>query len=208
MLAFTDWLVLAGVCALGAMTPGASLAVISRHSLVGGPVAGAMAALAHAAGIGLWALASVTGMALLLQRHPGLEMAFTLAGSGLLLWLAHQSWQSASAPPPPASDNASARRLHGAVRDGFSIAFLNPKVGLFFLALFSQFLEAGMGVAARAQMVLTATFIDGGWYLLVVTMLGRGRLPARLRAQHQWLERGTALLLSAIALTMLVRTFS
>ena len=35
MLAVTDWLLLIGVCALGAMTPGASLAVVTRHTLRG-----------------------------------------------------------------------------------------------------------------------------------------------------------------------------
>jgi len=46
MLPLHDWLLLASVCALGAMAPGISLAVITRHTLHGGPRAGAIAGLA------------------------------------------------------------------------------------------------------------------------------------------------------------------
>ncbi len=42
----SDWLLLVAACALGAMTPGPSLAVIVRHSLAGGRQAGLAAALA------------------------------------------------------------------------------------------------------------------------------------------------------------------
>ena len=56
MLAVNDWLLLIGVCALGAMTPGASLAVVTRHTLRGSARAGVGAGLAHAAGIGVYAV--------------------------------------------------------------------------------------------------------------------------------------------------------
>ena len=61
MLAVTDWLLLIGVCALGAMTPGASLAVVTRHTLRGSARAGVSAGLAHAAGIGVYAVSTVAG---------------------------------------------------------------------------------------------------------------------------------------------------
>ena len=84
-------------------------------------------------------------------------------------------------------------------RDGFLVAFLNPKVALFFLALFSQFLQTDMAQAARIQMVLTSMFIDGGWYVLVALLLGRSRFLPWLRAHHHWVEKGTAVLLVVIA---------
>ncbi|MGB1409811.1 LysE family transporter, partial [Alloalcanivorax venustensis] len=88
MLAVTDWLLLIGVCALGAMTPGASLAVVTRHTLRGSARAGVSAGLAHAAGIGVYAVATVAGLAVVLRGFPQLEIAIRLAGSLFLLWLA------------------------------------------------------------------------------------------------------------------------
>ena len=96
MLAVTDWLLLIGVCALGAMTPGASLAVVTRHTLRGSARAGVSAGLAHAAGIGVYAVATVAGLAVVLRGFPQLEIAIRLAGSLFLLWLALGSWRAAA----------------------------------------------------------------------------------------------------------------
>ena len=199
MLPFHDWLLLASICALGAMTPGISLAVITRHTLHGGPRAGALAGITHALGIGIWAAATVTGMAVLFHRYPVLEQGFSLVGAAFLLWMAWKSWQAGRYPlSPPASDNRF-NQLHGAAWDGFMVAFLNPKVALFFLALFSQFLSADMHSVGRTQMVLTSMLIDGGWYVLVALLLGRSRFLPWLREHHHWIERGTAVLLVIIA---------
>lgn len=208
MLPFFDWLLLAGVCAMGAMTPGISLAVITRHTLIGGSRAGSAAAVSHAMGVGLWALATVTGLAVLIRHYPSLELLFTVGGALFLLWMALKSWQAARNPLPETDDTGGMGNLHGAARDGFVIAFLNPKVGLFFLILFSQFLHAGLSDAGRAQMVATATVIDGGWYVLVAIMLGRSRLLPWLRTHHHWIEKATAALLVVVALYELARTFT
>lgn len=206
MLSLLDWLLLAGVCAMGAITPGISLAVITRHTLIGGSRAGVVASLTHALGVGLWALATVTGMALLFRRHPELEVVFSIVGALFLLWMAWNSWRAGRHPLPEQTQTNDFSALHGAARDGFAVAFLNPKVALFFLALFSQFLKADMAVAAKVQMVTTATVIDGAWYALVAILLGRSRLLPWLREHHHWVDRGTAVLLLVVAASVLVRT--
>jgi threonine/homoserine/homoserine lactone efflux protein len=195
MLAVTDWLLLIGVCALGAMTPGASLAVVTRHTLRGSARAGVSAGLAHAAGIGVYAVATVAGLAVVLRGFPQLELAIRLAGSLFLLWLALGSWRAAAGPAPEPDAEAGGN----AVRDGFLIAFLNPKVALFFLALFSQFVSADMAMAARVQVAATAVVIDGGWYSLVALLLARGPVLAALRRHHDKVERATAVVLMLVA---------
>jgi threonine/homoserine/homoserine lactone efflux protein len=195
MLAVNDWLLLIGVCALGAMTPGASLAVVTRHTLRGSARAGFSAGLAHAAGIGVYAAATVAGLAVVLRGFPQLEIAIRLAGSLFLLWLALGSWRAAARPAPEPDAQAGAN----AVRDGFLIAFLNPKVALFFLALFSQFVSAEMAMAARVQVAATAVVIDAAWYSLVALLLARGPMLAALRRHHDKVERTTAGVLALIA---------
>ena len=195
MLAVNDWLLLIGVCALGAMTPGASLAVVTRHTLRGSARAGVSAGLAHAAGIGVYAAATVAGLVVVLRGFPQLEIAIRLAGSLFLLWLALGSWRAAARPAPEPDAQAGAN----AVRDGFLIAFLNPKVALFFLALFSQFVSAEMAMAARVQVAATAVVIDAAWYSLVALLLARGPMLAALRRHHDKVERTTAGVLALIA---------
>lgn len=206
MLPLHDWLLLASICALGAMTPGISLAVITRHTLHGGARAGAIAGLTHALGVGIWAAATVAGMAVLFKRYPGLELAFSLLGALFLLWMAWKSWQASRQSQAPAHTSPPSNVIHGAAWDGFAVAFLNPKVALFFLALFSQFLSSEMGQPARIQIALTAMIIDGAWYVLVALLLGRSRFLPWLREHHHWVERGTAVLLVVIACSVVTQT--
>ena len=200
-LTLSQWLLLTGICLAGAMTPGISLAVITRHTLLGGHRAGVLAALTHALAVGLWALATVTGLALLFASHPRIEQAFSLLGALFLLYLAGKSWQASGQPLPEVDGQ---RTLHSAARDGFMVAFINPKVALFFVALFSQFLHAQLGSVARGQMVAIAALVDGSWYALVAVLLGRSRLLPWLRAHHHYVERATALLLVLVASTVLL----
>lgn len=200
MLTIEEWLLLAGVCALGAMTPGASLAMVLHHTLHGSARAGVRTALAHALGIGVYAAATVAGLAVVLHRFPSLETGIRLAGSLFLLWLAWKTWRQAGA----AADHGPARKGARPARDGFLIAFLNPKVALFFLALFSQFIDAGMGTVARVQVAATAVVIDGGWYSLVALTLARGPVLAALRRHQGRVERATAVVLALVAVVVWV----
>ena len=208
MLAFHDWLLLASLCTLGAMTPGISLAVITRHTLLGGHRAGMAAAVTHGLGVGVWAFATVAGMAVLFHRYPNLNLVFSVVGAFFLLWMAWRSWQAGQRPLPPPPDAQPNQAMHGAARDGAMVALLNPKVALFYLALFSQFLRADLPAAGQAQIVATASLIDGGWYVLVAILLGRSRLLPWLREHHHWVERVTALLLLTVAISVLVRVLT
>lgn len=200
MLSLADWILLTGVCLLGAMTPGASLAVVTRHTLLGGPRAGARAGIAHACGIALWALASVTGLALAFMALPWLENLLSLCGAVFLLWLALQSWRHAGR-----SGQRDDEDCGNPLRDGFVIALLNPKVGLFFLALFSHFVGTSDSVAGNLQIVLTATLIDGGWYVLVALTLGKGQILPWLRRHEMAIERSTAIVLVATSVVVMAR---
>lgn len=198
MLDIHSWLFLISICALAAMTPGASLAVVARHTVRGSAAAGVRAGLAHAAGIAVYATATVAGLAAVLHRVPQLEMAIRLAGSLFLLWLAFSGWRTTARPAPEPTQTVGDSPL----RDGFLIAFLNPKVALFFLALFSQFVSAEMAMTARVQVAATAVVIDGGWYSLVALTLARGPVLAALRRHHDKVERATAVVLVLVAVAV------
>ena len=195
-MSLLDWLSLAAVCLLGAMSPGPSLAVVVRHTLQSGPAAGITAGLAHGAGVALYALAVVSGLALLITTSPALYTGLQWAGAAFLAYLGLQSLRSSGGDSAAAEQSRDPGRpaLHG-----FSIAFLNPKLAVFFLALFSQFLDPGAGLAEKAVMVITMGVIDGGWYCAVAAMLGRPGLLERLRSSRQVIDRIFGLLLLALA---------
>lgn len=201
-MSLTAWLSLVIVCALGAMSPGPSLAVVVRNTIRSGRSAGVTTAIAHGLGVGVYALATALGLAAILAAEAALFTAFTLAGAAYLLWLGANALRGSDrfADHSPAGV-AAYRKGMAAARDGFAIAFLNPKIALFFLALFSQFIPVDAGARDVAILAGTATVIDAGWYALIAAGLSAGGVARWLRDHGIWIERLTGAALVLLALT-------
>lgn len=199
---FSLWLSLAAVCAMGAMSPGPSLALVLRHTLGGGRLPGVAAALAHALGVGFYALLTVWGLGALIVRFPLLFQAITWGGAAYLAWLGIRALRAGRGSALDATAMTTSRRQ--AAREGMLVALGNPKLILFFIALLSQFVTPEMSLMAKALVVLTAMIIDGGWYVLVAVGLSHSRVLPWLQARAHWINRITGVLLLALALRVVV----
>ena len=192
------WLSLAAICAMGAMSPGPSLALVLRHTLGGGRLTGMIAAVCHALGVGLYALLTVWGLGALIAGFPLLFQLITWGGAAYLAWLgvkALRAGQTGALHP-----QAVVTSREQAAKEGILVALGNPKLILFFVALLSQFVTPDMGVLAKAIIVLTAMIIDGGWYVLVAVALSHSRVLPWLQQRVAWINRITGILLIALAL--------
>jgi threonine/homoserine/homoserine lactone efflux protein len=199
------WLSLALLCLLGAMTPGPSLAVVLGSTLRGGRPAGLAAALAHGLAVGLYALLTVAGLAALVAASPRLFALMQLAAAAYLFYLARTALRHRSGVSPT-DERPVAGQTHGsAARDGFMIAFLNPKLAVFMLALFAPFTTADQGLGAKAVLVLTIGGIDALWYSSVVLVLVGSGLLTVLERNALYVERVFALLLLALGLFVATR---
>jgi len=202
---FTTWLAVLSICVLGAMSPGPSLAVVLRHTLGGGRLHGYLAALAHGAGVGLYAFLSISGLAVLITASPAMFRAFQWAGAAYLAWL---GLRGLLARAPDDTAPAAVARGAGAARDGFVIAFLNPKIAVFLIALFSQVIGSDTPWAARVLYAGTAWFTDTAWYLLVVWLFSTPRWLGWLRRNAVWFERLFGLILLALAGRLVFETLA
>ena len=84
------------------------------------------------------------------------------------------------------------------------VAFLNPQLAIFFVALFSQFVHADTDWQQSVIMMFTAGGIDGVWYVLVALVLSRGPVLAWLNAKSVWLDRLSGLVLLGLALKVVL----
>lgn len=194
-MTLSAWLSVVGICSLGAMSPGPSLAVVLKHTLSGGRPQGSIAALSHAAGVGLYAFLSMSGLAAAIIASERLFTTLQWLGALYLAWLGIKSFLGRARP----TLSLPTLQTGAAARDGFMIVFLNPKIALFFIALFSQFVGADTALADKLLYAVTAMFIDGLWYLIVAWLFSSRRWLERLQAQALWIDRlfGAVLLLLA-----------
>lgn len=199
------WLTVVTICALGAMSPGPSLAVVLRHTLAGGRSNGLVAALMHGFGIGLYALLCISGLAFIITTSPRLFTAFQWAGAAYLVWLGYRGIRS-----QPVGEEAVHRTntSASAARDGFLVVFLNPKIAVFFIALFSQVIGVETSLPARLGYAATAMVIDMAWYLLVAWLFSSPRWLTRLQARTVWFERLFGIILIALAGRLIFETLA
>lgn len=199
----TTWLAVVAICALGAMSPGPTLAVVLRHTLRGGRARGCTAAVAHSFGIGIYALLAMSGLAVLITASPIVFRTFQWAGAAYLAWL---GVKGLLAKPAKDGEMVPPGRISSAARDGFLVAFLNPKIAVFLIALFSQVVGADTTWLERGVYAATAWLIDMLWYLLVAWLFSSPRWLKGLQRNAVWFERAFGVVLLALAARLVIET--
>ncbi|OEF24271.1 LysE family translocator [Vibrio rumoiensis] len=199
------WLSLLLICLLGAMSPGPSLAMVAKHSLSGGRRHGLATAWAHAFGIGIYALFTILGLAIVLHQFPFIFKAITYAGAAYLAWLGFNAIQSKGGIAERLESGVSCS-IFQAAKEGFLISILSPKIAIFFTALFSQFVAISAEASSKAILVFTPFIVDGLWYTLITFMLSSQVLLMKLRSHAHWIDRisGAVLILLAVRVIWMV----
>ena len=208
-MTLSAWLSLLGVCLLGAMAPGPSLAVVLRSALAGGRASGLAAALAHGLAVGCYALFTVGVLSLLITRSPRIFFLLQLAGAGWLIYLGVSALLARGGNAATATTTHSAPRTspgRGAL-NGFFIAFLNPKLALFMLALFSQFLPEEPNWLVYTLLVTTISVTDALWYCLVVLLVSKPAWMALLQRQARRVDLLLGTVLVTLGAVVILRLF-
>lgn len=197
---FVEWLTLLLVCTLGAISPGPSLLVVLNQALNGSRMHGLLTAISHGAMVGLWALLTVIGLSQLLSTLPWIEPLLSTVAVLYLLWMAKGAWAGGSVN---VDAEVKARTSYKqAIRDGAVIAIFNPKLMLFFIAIFAPFVGAHSDVTTKTLLVITPWLTDTLWYIAVSLMLSSQRSLSLLTRYESSVNKGMALALTLLAAVM------
>ena len=170
-MTFIFWLQFATVCVAGAMSPGPSLALIIRNSITINRFAGFMTSAGHGLGMGVYAVFAVTGLSIILTANELLFQLIQIIGILFLLYLGFQFIFKKNED----IDKIKEQKSINSFLQGFLIAIFNPKILIWFSAVFSQFVKIDASFYSHSILVVTASVIDGIWYIivsLVVTSYG------------------------------------
>ena len=210
------WLLLAMTLLAGAMSPGPSVALVLRTAIIHGRSSALAAALAHGVGISVYALAVVLGLAALIQNSVCFMNALQIGGALFLLYLGCRMLYSgvsaltgvnkegvdASNHSTNDADNSVLGLWHHAL-NGFLIVFFNPKVVIFFVAIFSQFLSADQLTSTQLFAAGLAGVIDATWYALVGILASHRRFAQILNRVSPFVDSAFGLLFIAFSAVIL-----
>ncbi|WP_345152544.1 LysE family translocator [Arthrobacter ginkgonis] len=207
-------LAFAGLSAVLALTPGPDTFLVLRHSLANART-GYAAALGCILGTVLWSALVGLGVAALLQQSAEIYHWLKVAGGLYLFYLGASTFlkgrrTAGAAPGTGAPDRkAAASGLRGPFAAGTLSSSLNPKVGLFFLALMPQFIPAGSNTLLSA-LGLGAIFgaIGMAYFVVLVTVASKAMAWLKRPAVNEWLERVSSGILAALGLGVVASAFA
>lgn len=184
------------------IAPGPDNLFILVNSSLYGVRAGLWVVLGLLTGIAVQTLAASLGVAAVVAASPVLFWGIRILGAAYLLYLAFQSWRH---PVSDLTGAGSEINLSGFAlwRRGTIMNITNPKVQIFFLAFFPQFVTRGAGPVQTVveMLVLGVTFmvctalVFGGIAVLAGSVADKLRSP---RVQF-WLNRTAAVIFVCLA---------
>ena len=177
------------VAALLIVTPGPDTALVTRNALLAGRRAASFTTLGIGAGSIVWVLASVLGIAALLEGSVVAFTVFKFAGAAYLGYLGLRSLiasfrgkkQAAVTAPAPQATQLGKR---AAFRQGLLSNLFNPKAGAIFATALPQFIHPGDPPLRLLLMMLAYEVILLSWlnlYGSLVSRAGHSRFGTRVR---------------------------
>jgi threonine/homoserine/homoserine lactone efflux protein len=186
MIAWDSLLLFAGAALLMVLTPGPNMIYLISRTVCQGRRAGVISLFGVAAGFLVHMFAAALGIAALFLAIPLAYELLKWAGALYLLWLAWQAVRPGAGSPfdakqlPP--DPPSKLFLMG-----FLTNVLNPKIAVFYLAIFPQFIDPGQGSVFLQSIALGVTQIVVSFAVNLLITFSAAGLAAWFGRNPLWL---------------------
>ena len=155
------------VCLFGAMSPGPSMAVVINNAVFKNRYHGVLTSIGHGLGITIYAIFAVIGIGLIINTNILIFNGMKIISIMFLIYLGLKAITNKE------KVNFENKELSGRATSffqGLSIAILNPKILVCFVAIYSQFMSKSNDFLFNTYLVLIAGVIDTCWYILLTIM--------------------------------------
>ena len=203
MLPLDTWVLFCLACIALVATPGPNVLYLVSRTVAQGRAAGFVSLAGTSTGVAAHALAAALGLSALLATVPVAYDIVRWAGAIYLAWLAWTTWRlQGDKTPSMAPTQIQAGQLF---RQGLLTSLLNPKVALFELALFPQFVSPAHGSVLAQSLVLAATQLAlaiAGDSLFVLAAAHMRRFFTARPGWGRWSKRALAGVFGGLALRL------
>ena len=126
-----------------------------------------MSAVGHGLGMGIYAIFAVTGLSIIILTNIYIFKSIQITGI-IFLFVFGILFIFQKNKELIIEDN---QKNINSFLQGFSISILNPKILIWFSAVFSQFVKSDSTFLTNSILVITASAIDCIWYILVALIV-------------------------------------
>jgi RhtB (resistance to homoserine/threonine) family protein len=199
-----DLSLLAFVCFVAMVSPGPDFVIVTRSALCYGRPQALATALGVVSGCIVHATFCVVGLAILISKSVLIFSSIKYAGACYLIYLGIQGLRSPRQGTARSSELKRAESNQPSIArayvDGLLCNLLNPKLVLFLLSLFTQFISPDASAFSKA--IVAAVFVAEAciYWPLLSLVLQKECIRNIFNSTKLWLDRVCGVLLCALGL--------
>ena len=189
------------VCLLGAMSPGPSMVVVINNAIFKNRYHGILTSIGHGIGIGIYAFFAVLGIGIAIETNLFLFNGIKILSVIFLIFLGIKSIINKTKLD---FDKKNIRKEEAtSFLQGFSISILNPKIFIWFVAIYSQFMSLDNDIMFNSYLVLTAGIVDAAWYIFLTLLVTSNLALEFVKNKIANLQRFLGIIFIALGLALL-----
>ena len=192
------------VCLLGAMSPGPSMAVVIHNAIFKGRHNGILTSIGHGLGIAIYATFAVLGLGLIIETNIIIFNSLKILSIIFLIFIGMKSILNKEKLNLEKKD---VKEKTISFLQGFSISILNPKILVWFIAIYSQFMSVNNELIFNIYLVSIAGIVDAFWYIFLTLAVTTASTLTFFQTKILLIKKIQGFLFIAIGLVLLVSLF-
>ena len=189
------------VCLLGAMSPGPSMAVVINNAIFKGRYNGILTSIGHGIGIAVYATFAVLGLGLVIKTNIFIFNGLKILSIIFLIFIGLKSIFNKEKLNIEKKDT---KENTVSFLQGFSISILNPKIFVWFIAIYSQFMSANNEIIFNIYLVSIAGIVDACWYIILTLVVTTASALSFFQTKLMFLQKAQGLLFISIGFVLLL----
>jgi len=198
LLTFTQVFI---VCLLGAMSPGPSMAVVINNAIFKGRSNGILTSIGHGIGIAIYASFAVLGLGLIINTNIFIFNSLKILSIIFLIFIGVKSIFNKEEIN---LEKKNTKEKAVSFLQGLSISILNPKILVWFVAIYSQFMSVNNELIFNIYLVSIAGIIDACWYIILTLAITTASALNFFQKKVKLIQKIQGVILIGIGLGLLV----
>tara|TARA_B100000925_G_C22005094_1_gene473271 strand:+ start:2867 stop:3484 length:618 start_codon:yes stop_codon:yes gene_type:complete len=188
-------------CLIGAMSPGPSMAIVVSNAIFKNRYHGILTSIGHGTGISIYAIFAVIGIGLIIKTNIIIFNCIKIISVIFLFYMGIKSILNKT------KINFEQGKLTGGATSffqGLSISILNPKIFIWFVAIYSQFMSEDNNTIFNVCLIITAGVVDTMWYISLTILATTSKSLNFIKSKSDLLSKiiGYLLLILGVVITV------
>ena len=192
------------VCLLGAMSPGPSMAVVINNAIFKGRYNGILTSIGHGIGIAFYATFAVLGLGLIIKTNLFLFNGLKILSIIFLIFIGVKSIFNKGRLNLEKKD---IKENTISFFQGFSISILNPKILVWFIAIYSQFMSTDNELIFNIYLVSIAGIVDACWYIILTLAVTTASALSFFQTKLTFIQKIQGFFFIALGIGLFVNIF-